>query len=163
MGLALGRNTGILHAGICDSCDDSPSGLEDDSAAGQSFRKQHDSFRLDGGLAVSAAVAACADTGRECRVEFLSDTAGVFVARDIARNVYVSPENQEQIVKLLRYYHQQHKSSHIYFRKNSNILGRKHSINGNSRQQIKAIFVRYGVIVLSADNRSVLVPDISGR
>ena len=95
MGFALGRNTGLLHAGVCDSCDDSASGLEDDSSAGQGFRKQHDSVHLDGGVAVSAAVIACADIRRQCRMEFLSDTAGVFVARDIARNVYVSSENQE--------------------------------------------------------------------
>ena len=95
MGLALGRNTGLLHAGVCDSCDDSASGLEDDSASGQGFRKQHDSFCIDGGLAVGAAVVAGADTRRERRVEFLPDAAGVFIARDIARNVYVSSENQE--------------------------------------------------------------------
>ena len=100
MGLAVGRDTWIFHAGVCDSCDDGDSGVGDDSSAGQGFGKQHDSVYVDGGFAVSAAVIASADTWRECRVEFFPDTAGVFFAGDITRNVYVSPENQEQTVKL---------------------------------------------------------------
>ena len=90
MGSAVGRDTGILHVRVCAGSDDSDSGLGNDSASRQGFRKQHDSFCPHGDFTVGAAVVACADIGRPCRMEFFPDTAGVFIARDIARNVYVS-------------------------------------------------------------------------
>ena len=100
MGFAVGRDTGIFHAGVCDSCDDGDSGVGDDSSAGQGFRKQHDSVYVDGDFAVSAAVIASADIGRECGVEIFLDAAGVFTSGNLNHHVYIPPKNQKQIIEL---------------------------------------------------------------
>ena len=93
MGFAVGRYTRILHVRLCDSSYDSDTGLEHDTTAGQIFRKQHDSFHVDGGITAYPAVSASAYIGRQRRLEFFSYAAGVFIAGNINHHVYISPES----------------------------------------------------------------------
>ena len=131
MGFAMGRHSRILHSRLCDSSNDSDTGLGSDTSAGTCIRKHFDSIYVAGDFAVIAAIIARADIRRQYRVEFFPYAASIFTSSDTNNDVYISPKSEEQ------------------------------SIDGDIRRAFEAEFIRNVIIIYSADNGFIHVPDIS--
>ena len=96
LGLEMGRNTWLLHAGICYGCSDCSSGLGNNSASRKSLRDEPDRLHTPRMLTADSAVSSSLDTWRERGMGIFSDTAGLVIAGNPDYDVYIFADSEGQ-------------------------------------------------------------------